>query len=121
MVLAWLINSMEAEVSQNFILCDTTKQLWDIVNLMYSNLNNDSQVYDLRRKVHETKHRSLSATTYFNIMNQCLMEVDLYQDFEWKSEEDFLPYKKIVQKKGCLTSLVVSILNLMLFVEEFYE
>ena len=99
MVLAWLINSMEAEVSQNFILCDTAKQLWDTVNLMYSNLNNDSQLYDLRRKVQETKEGSLSATTYFNILNHCWMELDLYQDFEWKSEEDFLQYKKIVQKE----------------------
>ena len=99
MVLAWLINSMEAEVSQNFILCDTAKQLWDTINLMYSNLNNDSQPYDLRRKVHQTKQGSLSATAYFNILNQCWMELDLYQDFEWKSEEDFLQYKKIVQKE----------------------
>ena len=49
MALAWLINSMEAKVSQNLILCDIAKQLWDTVNLMYSNLNNDSQLYDLRR------------------------------------------------------------------------
>ena len=68
------------------------KQLWDTVNLMYSNLNNDSQLNDLRRKVHETKQGSLSATAYFNIFNQCWMELDLYQDFEWKREEDFLQY-----------------------------
>ena len=55
MVFFWLINSMEAEVSQNFILCDTAKKLWNTVNLTYSNLNIYSQFYDLRRKVHETK------------------------------------------------------------------
>ena len=49
MVLAWLINLMEAKVSQNFILCDIVKQLWNTINLMNSNLNNDSQLYDLRR------------------------------------------------------------------------
>ena len=59
MVLAWLINSMKVGESQNFILCNTAKQLWDTVNLIYSNLNNDSQPYDLRRKVHETKQGSL--------------------------------------------------------------
>lgn len=58
MILAWLTNLIELEISQNFILCDTIKQLWDMVNLMYSNLNNDSQLFDLRRKVQEAKQGS---------------------------------------------------------------
>ncbi|KAJ4721162.1 hypothetical protein OWV82_008883 [Melia azedarach] len=99
MVLAWLINSMEPEVSQNFILCDTAKKLWDTVNMMYSNLNNDSQLYDLRRKVHDTKQGNQSVMAYFNVLNQCWLELDLYQDFEWRNEEDFLQYRKIVENE----------------------
>ena len=43
-VMTWLINSMEPEISQGYILYNTAKEIWDAANLMYSNLGNDSKL-----------------------------------------------------------------------------
>ena len=50
MVMAWLINSMEPEISQGYILYTTTKKIWDTTNLMYSNLGNNFKLYELSAK-----------------------------------------------------------------------
>ena len=48
--MAWLINSMEPEISQGYILYTTTKKIWDTTNLMYSNLGNNFKLYELSAK-----------------------------------------------------------------------
>ena len=50
MVMAWLINSVEPEISQGYILYTTTKKIWDATNLMYSNLGNNFKLYELSAK-----------------------------------------------------------------------
>ena len=34
------------------------------------------------------------------------MELDLYKDFEWRNEEDFLQYRKIVKKERVFDFLI---------------
>ena len=50
-----ILNKFNGSGGESEFYPDIAKQLWDMVNLMYSNLNNDSQLYGLRRKVRETK------------------------------------------------------------------
>ena len=45
MVMTWLINSMEPEINQGYLLYTTAKEIWDAANQMYSNLGNDSKLY----------------------------------------------------------------------------
>ena len=47
MVMTWLVNSMTDEISANYLCYSTTKELWDNVSEMYSDLGNQSQVYEL--------------------------------------------------------------------------
>ena len=51
MVMTWLVNSMEEEISSNYLCYSTAKELWDNVNQMYSDLGNQSQVYELTLKL----------------------------------------------------------------------
>ena len=50
MLMSWLVNSMELEISQGYIFYSTAKDIWDAVNLTYSNLGNDSKLYELNEK-----------------------------------------------------------------------
>ena len=51
MVMTWLVNSMEEDISSNYFCYSTTKELWDNVNQMYYDLGNQSQVYELTLKL----------------------------------------------------------------------
>ena len=53
MIMAWLVNSMEEEISANYICYPSVKALWDNVTLMYSDLGNQSQLYELQLKLGE--------------------------------------------------------------------
>ena len=52
-VMTWLVNSMEEEISPNYMCFSTAKELWDEVTAMYSNLGNQSQIYELNLKLGE--------------------------------------------------------------------
>ena len=51
MVMTWLVNSMEEEISSNYMCYHTAKELWDNVSQMYFDLGNKSQVYELILKL----------------------------------------------------------------------
>ena len=48
MIMAWLVNAMEEEISLNYMCYSTAKELWDNVTHIYSNLGNYSQIYELQ-------------------------------------------------------------------------
>lgn len=49
MVMTWLVNSMEENISSNYMCYSTAKELWDSVTEMYSDLGNKSRIYELIR------------------------------------------------------------------------
>ena len=53
MVMTWLFNSMDEDISSNHMCYSTAKELWDNVNQMYFDLGNQSQVYELTLKLGE--------------------------------------------------------------------
>lgn len=55
MIMTWLVNSMEEEISVNYMCYSTAKELQDSVNEMYSNMRNKSQVYEIYLRIREIK------------------------------------------------------------------
>ncbi|KAG2717748.1 hypothetical protein I3760_03G190500 [Carya illinoinensis] len=51
MIMAWLVNAMDEDVSANYMCYPTAKDLWDSVSQMYSDLGNYSQIYELQQKI----------------------------------------------------------------------
>lgn len=88
MVMTWLVNSMEEDISSNFMCYHTAKELWDNINQMYSNLGNQSQVYELTLKLEEIRQGEDTVTKYFNSLKRLWQDLDLFNDYEWKSSED---------------------------------
>ena len=48
LVMAWLINSMEEHIGSLYLVHNTTKAIWDKVQLSYSDLENSAQLCGLR-------------------------------------------------------------------------
>ncbi|KZV15508.1 hypothetical protein F511_38612 [Dorcoceras hygrometricum] len=61
-VMSWLINSMEQQLSQNFLFLKTAKAIWDAVTTTYSDLGNCSQVFELKTKLGKTRQGTLEVT-----------------------------------------------------------
>ena len=76
-VKGWLINSMNEDISPNFMLYPTAKSMWDAVRRRYSDLENSTQMCDLRDTARNLKQGDLSVTQYFNTLTT------LWQELVW--------------------------------------
>lgn len=80
MVMTWLVNSMEEDISSNYMCYHTAKELWDNVNQMYSDLENQSQVYEVTLKLGEIRQGEDNVTKYFNSLKRLWQDLDLYNN-----------------------------------------
>ena len=88
---------MDEDISSNYMCYSTAKELWDNVNQMYSDLGNQSQVYELTLKLGEIRQEEDLVTKYFNSLKHLWLYLDLFNDYEWKSIEDATHNKRIIE------------------------
>ncbi|KAI5443614.1 hypothetical protein KIW84_012307 [Lathyrus oleraceus] len=96
MVITWLVNSIDEEIGANYLCYDTAKELWEGVTQMYSDLENQSQIYELTLKLGEIRQGEDSVTKYFNCLKRIWQDLDLFNEYEWISPADSKHYKKMV-------------------------
>ena len=65
MIMAWLVNSMEEEISSNYMCYPMAKELWENVVQMYSDFENQSQIFELNLKLGEIRQGDDTVTKYF--------------------------------------------------------
>lgn len=63
---------------------------------MYSDLENQSQIYELTLKLGEIRQDEDSVTKYFNCLKRIWQDLDLFNEYEWISPADSKHYKKMV-------------------------
>ncbi|GMP99871.1 hypothetical protein CsSME_00047186 [Camellia sinensis var. sinensis] len=97
MVMTWLVNSMEEDISSNYMCYPTAQELWDNVSQMYSDLGNQSQVFELTLKLGEIRQGDDSVTKYFNSLKRLWQDLDIFNTYEWKSVDDCNHHKKTVE------------------------
>lgn len=47
MVMSWLINSMTNEIGENFLLYDSTQEIWAATREAYSHIENTSELFEI--------------------------------------------------------------------------
>ncbi|CAN1804455.1 hypothetical protein LINPERHAP1_LOCUS23922 [Linum perenne] len=97
---------MMPEIGANFLGYATAKELWDDVSSTYSDLGNQSQVYDLTLKLATITQGDDSVTRYYNVLKQVWQDLDQFNDYIWKSSEDHSHYKKSVDTNQIFKFLV---------------
>ncbi|XP_028105813.1 uncharacterized protein LOC114304864 [Camellia sinensis] len=75
----------------------TAQELWDNVSQMYSDLGNQSQVFELTLKLEEIRQGDDSVTKYFNSLKRLWQDLDIFNTYEWKSVDDCNHHKKTVE------------------------
>lgn len=75
----------------------TTKELWDNVNQMYSDLEIESRVFELNLKLGDVRQRGNTVTRYFHKLSGIWQELDLFDNYDWELTKDQMHYKKVVE------------------------
>ncbi|CAL5408373.1 unnamed protein product [Camellia sinensis] len=88
LVIAWLIYSMEPAIGKPHLFLPTAKDVWEAVRDMYSDLENSSQIFDLKSKLWRSRQGDREVTTYYNQMVTLWQELDLCYDDEWDCPND---------------------------------
>ena len=81
MVMTWLVNSMEEDISSNYMCYSTAQELWENVNQMYSDLGNQSQIFELILKIEDLHQGEDTVTKYFNSLKRIWQDLDLFNNF----------------------------------------
>lgn len=97
-VMAWLVNSMEPNIGQTYLFYQTAAELWEAVKETYSDLENSSQLFELRNMARNLKQGDMDVTHYFNSLKNLWQELDLFNECEWRCIDDGARYKKLVDK-----------------------
>ncbi|RVW53418.1 hypothetical protein CK203_085002 [Vitis vinifera] len=72
MIMSWLINSMNNDIGENFLLFGTAKDIWDAAKETYSSSENTSELFQ---------------------------QLDLFETHSWKCSDDAATYRQIVEQK----------------------
>ncbi|XP_035549022.1 uncharacterized protein LOC118349258 [Juglans regia] len=94
LVIAWLINSMEPAIGKPHLFLPTAKDVWEAVRDMYSDLENSSQIFDLKSKLWRSRQGDQEVTTYYNQMVTLWQELDLCYEDEWDCPNDSVRHRK---------------------------
>lgn len=82
-VMAWLINSMEPHISHTYLFLRTAKAIWDAVRENYSDLENASQVFEIKNKLKDIRQGNLDITEYYNVLQTLWLELDMHYEVDW--------------------------------------
>ena len=72
---------------------------------MYSDLGNQSYIFELTLKLGEIRQGEDNITKYFNSLKRIWQNLNLFNTYEWKSAEDGLHHKKTMEDNRIFKSL----------------
>ncbi|XP_071912178.1 uncharacterized protein [Coffea arabica] len=80
------------------ISTDPAYATWDAENsMMYSDLGNQSRIFELTLKIGNLRQGADTVTKNFNSLKRIWQDLNLFNSHEWKSTENFRHHKKTVE------------------------
>ena len=68
--MSWLINSMNNDISENFLLYESAKEIWDAAKEAYSNSDNTAELFGIKSSLHDLRQGDLTMTQFFNTLTR---------------------------------------------------
>ncbi|RDX79382.1 hypothetical protein CR513_40209, partial [Mucuna pruriens] len=90
LIIAWLWNSMDIEISDTIMFLNTAKEIWDAIEQTYSKAKDAAQVYDVKG--------NKSVTEYANQLKSLWMELDHYRIIKTKCAKDAAIVKELIEQ-----------------------
>lgn len=80
MIMAWITNSIEKEISESFLWMDSTKDIWEELQERYHQ-GDIFCISDLQEKIYAQKQGELSITQYFTTLKKLWQEFNNFAQF----------------------------------------
>ncbi|XP_022883696.1 uncharacterized protein LOC111400518 [Olea europaea var. sylvestris] len=94
LIIGWLINSMEPTIGKPHLFLPTTKDVWEAVWDLYLDLENSSQIFDLKTRLWKSKQNDRDVTTYYNELVTLWQELDQCYDDVWENPNEAARHMK---------------------------
>uniref|UniRef100_A0A6N2M428 Retrotransposon gag domain-containing protein n=1 Tax=Salix viminalis TaxID=40686 RepID=A0A6N2M428_SALVM len=94
-----------------YMFLNTTKDVWDAVKQTYSKVKDAALIYEIKTKLSTTKQGNMLVIKYYNIMKSLWLQLDYYQDFQKKCNDDATILKNYVEGKDFLIPRSMPSLN----------
>ncbi|XP_006589216.1 uncharacterized protein [Glycine max] len=94
LIIAWLINLMDSSIGKSYLFLPTAKDVLEAVRDCYSDLENSSQIYELKTQLWQSKQGDKDVTTFYNLMVTLWQELDQYYEDDWENPNDATRFKK---------------------------
>ncbi|RVW35073.1 Retrovirus-related Pol polyprotein from transposon TNT 1-94 [Vitis vinifera] len=88
MVMSWLVNSMTADIGENFLSFDTAKEIWDTAKETFSDKENTSEIIQIEGILHDLRQGNLTVTEYFNTLTRLWHQLDTFEVHNWNCVTD---------------------------------
>ena len=70
MLMSCLINSMNNEIGDNFLLYDITQEIWEAAREAYSHIENTSELFEIECILDDLRQDESQVAQYFNSLNK---------------------------------------------------
>ena len=98
LVMTWLLQSMQPQISKGFLFVKTVKELWDAVQETYSSVGNFAKLYELQQDIAKYKQGDLSLASYYHTLKGKWDEYDHYQDYTPVCAADVKGFQAMVER-----------------------
>ena len=98
-IISGLINSMNVDIGENFLLYETAQKILKAIRETYSSYENTSKLFAIESILHDLRQGNLTVTQYFNTLTCHWQQLDMFESHQWNCPEDNALYLKIEEQK----------------------
>ncbi|GAV80739.1 UBN2_3 domain-containing protein, partial [Cephalotus follicularis] len=99
LVMSWLLNSIEPTLSPQYMMIDSTKDIWDAIAQQFSQGNNYAQAYEISKQGREMMQGELFLATYYSALTHLWQQLDSYRTHKPSIPEELVAYQKDTEKE----------------------
>lgn len=94
MIMSLLIDSMTPDIKSSYMRLTTAKEVWEAVTQIYVVSGDATKIYELNRRIIETRQNSRPLSVYFNALQTIWQELDFLQPLDMVCAADTVKLQK---------------------------
>ncbi|XP_073064583.1 uncharacterized protein [Primulina eburnea] len=99
MVKTWLVGSMNQDIGDQFLFCNSAAAICEAGQLTYSCTENTSELFATESLLYELRQGDSTVTQFFSDLTRLWQKIDLYDNHKWTCSDDSILYNKVVETK----------------------
>ena len=90
---------MKLAIGKTYMFLPTTKNVWDAIRETYSDVENASQIFEIKMRLWQMKQGDREVTEYYTEMSGLWQDLDLNCKEEWECTGDNVCFKKKMENE----------------------